>query len=236
VTDQPGLILLRHGRSAWNARGLFTGWADVDLTEEGRAEAADCANLLASSGIIPAVSHSSELRRAVQTAEIVLDRLGLVGVPTHRSWRLNERNYGAWQGRSKRQVLEEVGAEQYTRWRRSYDTAPPRAESLADVLARLLPYWTEQIAPDLERGRTVLITAHSNSLRALIKHLDGLDEAEVLELNVPTGIPLIYDLGHDLRPLTRGGSYLGASAASAIRAVADEGLARPDQDGAGHQP
>lgn len=177
------------------------------------------------------MSHSSALKRAVHTAAIVLDGLGLGGIPQHQSWRLNERSYGSWQGRSKAQVREELGAEVYDKWRRWCDAAPPSAESLADVFTRLRPYWTDYVTPDLKRGRTVLVTAHSNSLRALIKHLDQLDKTEFQSLNVPTGIPLVYQLDRDLRPLSRGGTFLSANARDASAAVAAEGQVGPDDAG-----
>ncbi|MEJ7635948.1 phosphoglyceromutase [Aeromicrobium sp.] len=243
------LILLRHGHSEWNAKNLFTGWVDVDLNEQGLAEAARGAELLADAGLAPDVLHTSLLRRAIRTAEIVLDGIDRHWIPVRRSWRLNERHYGALQGKDKKATLEEFGEEQFMRWRRSYDTPPPpldddsefsqasdvryaslpdellpRTEALANVLDRMLPYWYDSIVPDLLDGRVVLVTAHGNSLRALVKHLDGLSEEAVVGLNIPTGIPLVYELDDDLRPTVEGGQYLDAdAAAAAIAAVANQG-------------
>lgn len=243
------LVLLRHGHSEWNAKNLFTGWVDVDLNEQGLTEAGRGAELLAEAGITPDVSHTSLLRRAIRTAEIVLDGIDRHWIPVRRSWRLNERHYGALQGKDKKATLEEFGEEQFMTWRRSYDQPPPpleddsefsqasdaryaelpdellpRTECLADVLDRMLPYWYDSIVPDLLVGRTVLVTAHGNSLRALVKHLDGLGEQEVVGLNIPTGIPLVYELDDDLRPTVKGGQYLDPDAAAdAIAAVANQG-------------
>jgi len=243
------LILLRHGHSEWNARNLFTGWVDVDLNEQGVQEAGRGATLLAEAGLLPDVSHTSLLRRAIRTSQIVLDGIDRHWIPVKRSWRLNERHYGALQGKDKKATLEEYGEEQFMTWRRSYDTPPPaiadddefsqaadpryaslpdellpRTEALAQVLDRMLPYWYDSIVPDLRDNRVVLVTAHGNSLRALVKHLDGLGEDEVVGLNIPTGIPLVYDLDADLRPTVKGGRYLDADAAeAAIAAVANQG-------------
>ncbi|WP_375000573.1 phosphoglyceromutase [Aeromicrobium sp. CTD01-1L150] len=243
------LVLLRHGHSEWNAKNLFTGWVDVDLNEQGLAEASRGAELLAGADITPDVVHTSLLRRAIRTADIVLDGIDRHWIPVRRSWRLNERHYGALQGKDKKQTLQEFGEEQFMTWRRSYDTPPPaladdsefsqaadaryvglpdellpRTECLADVLERMLPYWYDQIVPDLLTGRTVLVAAHGNSLRALVKHLDGLGEDEVVGLNIPTGIPLVYELDADLRPTVTGGEYLDpVAAADAIAAVANQG-------------
>jgi len=243
------LILLRHGHSEWNAKNLFTGWVDVDLNEQGLAEAARGGELLAESGLLPDVLHTSLLRRAIRTANIVLDGCDRHWIDVKRSWRLNERHYGALQGKDKKATLEEFGEEQFMEWRRSFATPPPplddssefsqagdpryaglpdelmpRTEALAQVIDRLLPYWYDQIVPDLRAGRVTLVTAHGNSLRALVKHLDGLDEETVVGLNIPTGIPLVYDLDDDLRPTTPGGRYLDpAAAADAIAAVANQG-------------
>jgi len=243
------LILLRHGHSEWNAKNLFTGWVDVDLNELGLAEASRGAELLAAAGLEPDVSHTSLLRRAIRTAEIVLDGIDRHWIPVRRSWRLNERHYGALQGKDKKATLEEFGEEQFMLWRRSYDVPPPpladdsefsqaedpryaalpdellpRTEALAQVLDRMLPYWYDSIVPDLLDGRTALVTAHGNSLRALVKHLDGLSEEAVVSLNVPTGIPLVYDLDADLKPTIVGGTYLDPdAAAAAIAAVANQG-------------
>lgn len=243
------LVLLRHGHSEWNALNLFTGWVDVDLNEQGVQEALRAPQLLHEAGIAPDVSHTSLLRRAIRTAEITLNGIDRHWIPVKRSWRLNERHYGALQGKDKKATLEEFGEEQFMTWRRSYSTPPPaladdsefsqvgdpryadlpselmpRTECLADVLVRMLPYWYDQIVPDLRAGRTVLVTAHGNSLRALVKHLDGLGEDEVVGLNIPTGIPLVYDLDADLKPTQRGGRYLDPeAAAAAIAAVANQG-------------
>jgi 2,3-bisphosphoglycerate-dependent phosphoglycerate mutase len=243
------LILLRHGHSEWNAKNLFTGWVDVDLNEQGLAEAARGADLLAEAGLAPDVLHTSLLRRAIRTAEIVLDGIDRHWIPVRRSWRLNERHYGALQGKDKKATLEEFGEEQFMLWRRSYDTPPPaidddsefsqsadpryaalpdellpRTEALANVIDRLLPYWYDSIVPDLLDDRVTLVTAHGNSLRALVKHLDGLSEEAVVGLNIPTGIPLVYELDDDLKPTVPGGRYLDAdAAAAAIAAVANQG-------------
>jgi 2,3-bisphosphoglycerate-dependent phosphoglycerate mutase len=243
------LVLLRHGHSTWNAKNLFTGWVDVDLNEQGLAEATSAAELLRDVGIAPDVSHTSVLRRAIRTAEIVLDGIDRHWIPVHRSWRLNERHYGALQGKDKKATMEEFGEEQFMTWRRSYGTPPPplpddsefsqagderyadlpqellpRAECLADVLDRMLPYWYDAIVPDLRAGKTVLVTAHGNSLRALVKHLDDVGEDEIVGLNIPTGIPLVYELDDDLKPTVKGGKYLDPAAAeAAIAAVANQG-------------
>ena len=214
----PTLILLRHGESDWNQKNLFTGWVDVDLTATGEAEAARAGELLSDAGLLPDAVHTSVLRRAIRTANIALDVADRHWLPVRRSWRLNERHYGALQGKDKSAVRAEFGDEQFMLWRRSYDVPPPpladddeysqagdpryadlldavpRTECLKDVLGRLLPYWYDAIVPDLRVGRSVLVAAHGNSLRALIKHLDGLSDEAVVELNVPTGIPLHYDL------------------------------------------
>ena len=243
------LILLRHGHSEWNAKNLFTGWVDVDLNEQGVEEAHRGATLLAEAGLLPDVSHTSLLRRAIRTSQIVLDGIDRHWIPVKRSWRLNERHYGALQGKDKKATLEEYGEEQFMTWRRSYDTPPPaiadddefsqaadpryaalpdellpRTEALAQVLDRMLPYWYDAIVPDLLDEKVVLVTAHGNSLRALVKHLDGLGEDEVVGLNIPTGIPLVYELDADLRPTVKGGQYLDPAAAeAAIAAVANQG-------------
>ncbi|MFW6597556.1 phosphoglyceromutase [Propionibacteriaceae bacterium Y2011] len=242
------LILLRHGESEWNAKNLFTGWVDVDLTDTGRAEAERGGQLLADAGLLPDVVHTSLLNRAIRTAEIALHVANRFWIETKRSWRLNERHYGDLQGRDKAQVREKFGEEQFMVWRRSYDTPPPvisadnewsnfddpryaslptelrpRTECLADVVDRMLPYWYDQIVPDLRAGKTVLVAAHGNSLRALVKHLDGLGGDEVVGLNIPTGIPLVYELDADLKP-TGASRYLDpAAAAEAIEAVKNQG-------------
>jgi 2,3-bisphosphoglycerate-dependent phosphoglycerate mutase len=243
------LLLLRHGESDWNAKNLFTGWVDVGLNEKGRKEAVRGGELIRDRGLFPDVLHTSVLRRAIETAEIALSTADRQWIPVRRSWRLNERHYGALQGKDKRATLEQFGEEQFMLWRRSYDTPPPpledtsefsqaddpryadlppeirpRTECLKDVVARMLPYWYDAIVPDLRLGRLVLVTAHGNSLRALVKHLDDMSDEAVVSLNIPTGIPLLYDLDGDYRPVTKGGEYLDPEAAAeAIAAVAAQG-------------
>jgi 2,3-bisphosphoglycerate-dependent phosphoglycerate mutase len=243
------LVLLRHGESDWNAKGLFTGWVDVSLSAAGEAEARLGGQLLIDAGIRPDVVHTSVLTRAIQTAELTLGAADLRWLPVRRSWRLNERHYGALQGKSKAQTREEFGDEQFMLWRRSYDTPPPpladddeysqvgdkryallppelmpRTECLKDVVVRMLPYWYDQIVPDLAAGRTVLVVAHGNSLRALVKHLDKISDEKIAGLNIPTGIPLRYELDASFRPVVSGGEYLDPEAAkAAIQAVANQG-------------
>jgi 2,3-bisphosphoglycerate-dependent phosphoglycerate mutase len=243
------LVLLRHGESEWNALDLFTGWVDVGLSEKGRAEARRAGELLRDRGLLPEVLHTSVQRRAIRTAEIALDVCDRHWIPVRRSWRLNERHYGALQGQNKRQTLERYGEEQFMLWRRSYDTPPPplegealereandaryavvppelrpRTECLQDVVARMLPYWYDAIVPDLHDGRLVIVSAHGNSLRGLVKHLDGVSDEAIAGLNIPTGIPLLYELDGDVRPLRRGGEYLDpAAAAAAIETVRNQG-------------
>jgi 2,3-bisphosphoglycerate-dependent phosphoglycerate mutase len=243
------LVLLRHGESEWNAKNLFTGWVDVALSDKGRAEAVRGGELISSAGLLPDVLHTSVLRRAITTAQLALDACERHWIPVRRSWRLNERHYGALQGKDKKATMEEFGEEQFMLWRRSYDTPPPgiddadpysqagepryaelpdelipRTECLKDVVGRMLPYWYDAIVPDLRTGRTVCVAAHGNSLRALVKHLDGMSEEAVVGLNIPTGIPLVYRLDDDMRPLEQGGQYLDPdAAASAIQAVANQG-------------
>jgi 2,3-bisphosphoglycerate-dependent phosphoglycerate mutase len=244
----PTLILLRHGESDWNRKNLFTGWVDVGLTTAGEAEARRGGELLRDAGLEPDVVHTSVLRRAISTANIALDVADRHWLPVRRSWRLNERHYGALQGKDKAAVRNEFGDEQFMLWRRSYDVPPPplahddeysqahdlryadllesvpRTECLKDVVGRLLPYWYDAIVPDLRLGRTVLIAAHGNSLRGLIKHLDGLSDEAVVALNVPTGIPLRYELDPDTMQPTRPGEYLDPEAAAvSIQAVANQG-------------
>ncbi len=245
------LILLRHGQSEWNARNLFTGWVDVDLTEQGRAEAERGGAMLAEQGILPDVLHTSLLERAIRTAEMALHSAGRSWIPVRRHWRLNERHYGALQGKNKAEVLAQYGEEQFMLWRRSYDTPPPpidpndewaqtsdpryaqlapeqmpASECLKDVVGRMLPYWYDAIVPDLRAGRTVLVTAHGNSLRALVKHLDGISDDDIVGLNIPTGIPLLYRLDQNLNPMVAGGEYLDPAAAEqAAAAVAAQGKA-----------
>jgi 2,3-bisphosphoglycerate-dependent phosphoglycerate mutase len=243
------LVLLRHGESEWNAKNLFTGWVDVDLSDKGAAEARRGGELLRERDVRPDVVHTSTLRRAIRTAEIALDELDRLWLPVRRSWRLNERHYGALQGKDKAQTLEEFGEEQFMLWRRSYDVPPPPlargdemdpagdpryagvppealplTECLADVVARMLPYWYDAIVPDLLAGRTVLVAAHGNSLRALVKHLDQISDEDIVGLNIPTGIPLLYELDDEMRPVRRGGEYLDPQAAEeAAAAVAAQG-------------
>src|SRR5918994_1247389 len=220
------LVLLRHGESEWNAKNLFTGWVDVDLTEKGRAEAVRGGELLVEAGLLPDVVHTSLQRRAITTAHLSLDAADRHWIPVKRSWRLNERHYGALQGKDKKQTLDEYGEAQFMLWRRSFDVPPPpladddefsqvgdpryadlppelmpRTECLADVVVRMLPYWYDGIVPDLLTGRTVLVAAHGNSLRALVKHLDGISDADIAGLNIPTGIPLSYELDADFKPV-----------------------------------
>jgi 2,3-bisphosphoglycerate-dependent phosphoglycerate mutase len=219
------LVLLRHGESEWNLKNLFTGWYDCDLTATGEAQAVAAGRLMAERGVLPDVVHTSVLVRAIRTAELALREMGRSWIPVRRSWRLNERHYGDLQGLNKKETAERFGAEQVKIWRRSYDVPPPPmarddernvrhdpryaglppeivpdTECLADVVARMLPYWYDAIVPDLVPGRTVLVAAHGNSLRALVKHLQGLTDDEVVELNIPTGEPLVYDLGDDYLP------------------------------------
>ena len=241
------LVLLRHGESEWNRENLFAGWVDVDLTPAGEGEARRAGNLLVENELLPDVLHTSLLRRAIRTAHITLDVADRHWIPVRRSWRLNERHYGALQGKSRVLVREEFGDEQFMLWRRSYDTPPPplqdhehsqaadpryadlletmpRTECLKDVVERMLPYWYDVIVPDLRLYRVVLVVAHGNSLRALKKHLDGLSDEEVVTLNVPTGIPLRYELDDKTMQPTRPADYLDPEAAvAAIAAVANQG-------------
>ncbi|OBI44579.1 phosphoglyceromutase [Mycobacterium kyorinense] len=245
--DTATLVLLRHGESEWNALNLFTGWVDVDLTDKGRAEAVRSGELMVEHDLLPDVVYTSLLRRAITTANLALDVADRHWIPVRRSWRLNERHYGALQGLDKAETKQRYGEEQFMAWRRSYDTPPPPIEQgsqfsqdtdpryanigggpltecLADVVARFLPYFTDVIVPDLRSGQTVLIAAHGNSLRALVKYLDGMSDEEVVGLNIPTGIPLRYDLDADLRPTLAGGTYLDPEAAAAgAAAVAGQG-------------
>lgn len=250
MADVGTLVLLRHGESEWNALNLFTGWVDVDLTDKGRAEAVRGGELLVEHGLLPDVVYTSLLRRAINTANLTLDVADRHWVPVHRSWRLNERHYGALQGLDKAETKAKYGEEQFMAWRRSYDTPPPPiepgsrysqdadpryanigggplTECLADVVDRFLPYYTDVIVPDVRLGKTVLIAAHGNSLRALVKYLDGMSDQEVVGLNIPTGIPLRYDLDADLKPIRPGGEYLDPEAAAAgAAAVAAQGAAK----------
>ena len=243
------LVLLRHGESDWNAKGLFTGWVDVGLAAKGIQEASTGGQMLLDAGLRPDVVHTSVLTRAIQTANYALEAAGLSWLPVYRTWRLNERHYGALQGKDKAQTREEFGDEQFMIWRRSYDVPPPpisdddplsqardpryatlppelmpRTECLRDVVARMLPYWYDAIVPDLAAGKGVLVVAHGNSLRALVKHLDGISDAAIAELNIPTGIPLLYELDESYRPVTAGGRYLDPEAAvAAAEAVRNQG-------------
>jgi 2,3-bisphosphoglycerate-dependent phosphoglycerate mutase len=244
------LILLRHGESEWNAKNLFTGWVDVDLNDKGRAEAQKGGELLAEAGLYPDVVITSVLQRAIKTSQIALEACGRLWIPVVRNWRLNERHYGALQGKDKAQTLAEFGEEQFLLWRRSYDTPPPpidpgsefaqnsdpryatlppeavpRTECLADVVDRLIPFWEDVIvAEHLRRDETVLVVAHGNSLRALVKHLDEISDEDIAAVNIPTGIPLVYKLDENLKPIVPGGEYLDPAAAiKAAAAVAAQG-------------
>jgi 2,3-bisphosphoglycerate-dependent phosphoglycerate mutase len=239
---------MRHGQSEWNRDNRFTGWADVDLTEQGIAEARNAGRLLSEAGFTFDITYTSVLKRAINTAHIALDQIDRNWIPTLRNWRLNERHYGSLQGLDKAETLEKYGAEQFQIWRRSYDVPPPaiaddnkysqvgderyadlgndvpRTECLKDVLVRMIPYWESDISVSLKAGKTVLVTAHGNSLRALVKHLDGVSDDEIAELNIPTGIPLHYKLDANYKPLVRGGEYLDPEAAAAgAAAVANQG-------------
>jgi 2,3-bisphosphoglycerate-dependent phosphoglycerate mutase len=245
------LVLLRHGESTWNKENRFTGWHDVDLSDKGREEARDAGRLMAEQKFEFDVAYTSVLKRAIRTLWIALDELDMMWLPVHRSWRLNERHYGALQGLNKAETAAQHGEAQVKIWRRSYDIPPPPlteedprhpshdrryapltpeqlplSESLKDTVARFLPYWHETIAPDIKAGKRVLIAAHGNSLRALVKYLDNVSEQDILELNIPTGIPLVYQLNSDLKPLQK--FYLGDQEAAAKRAaaVANQGKAK----------
>ena len=239
------LVLLRHGQSDWNLKNLFTGWVDVDLSDTGVEEAKRGGELLRSNGVLPDVVHTSLMTRAIRTSTLALEGCGRPWIPVHRSWRLNERHYGALQGLDKAETKKKYGDEQFQKWRRSYDTPPPPIEDgqpsgvderyadlapdlipltecLKDVLVRMLPYWYDSVVPDLLAGRTTLVAAHGNSLRALVKHLDGISDDKIAELNIPTGIPLRYELDSSLKVLSSG--YLDPKAASeASAAVAAQG-------------
>lgn len=241
------LVLLRHGESLWNRENRFTGWYDVDLTERGEEEARAGGRLMAEHGVLPDVVHTSLLKRAIRTSQLALETCDCSWIPVQRSWRLNERHYGDLQGRDKAQTLEAFGEEQFLVWRRSYDTPPPpvapdsphhpvndaryrdlppevlpATEALADVLHRMLPYWQDAIVPDLRANKTVLVAAHGNSLRGLVMHLDNLTREQVVALNIPTGIPLRYELTADLKPISS--AYLDPEAARiAAEKVANQG-------------
>ena len=242
------LILLRHGESIWNAKNLFTGWVDVELSEKGLQEAARGGQLLKEANLLPDVLHTSLLKRAIDTADIALKNCGRTGIATKRSWRLNERHYGALQGKDKTATLKEYGEEQFKLWRRSFDVPPPaiadddqysqknepkyadlgellpKAECLKDVVVRVVPYLTGEITADLKSGKTVLITAHGNSIRAIVKYLDAISDTDIAGVNIPTGIPLLYELNEKFEPITKGGRYLDPIAAqAAIAVVANQG-------------
>jgi 2,3-bisphosphoglycerate-dependent phosphoglycerate mutase len=242
IASMHTLVLLRHGESTWNKENRFTGWTDVDLSEQGRSEAVAAGRMLRDAGLTFDVAYTSVLKRAIRTCWIALDELDRLWIPVHRNWRLNERHYGALQGLNKAETAARHGEEQTLIWRRSYDIPPPPlapddprhaasdpryarlppgdiplTESLKDTVARFLPYWNNTIAPAIAAGERVLIAAHGNSLRALVKHLDDISDADIVELNIPTGIPLVYDLDESLRPLAR--RYLGDP--EAAKAAAD---------------
>src|SRR5450631_554965 len=242
------LVLLRHDEIEWNAKNLFTGWVDVDMTDKGRAEAVRGGQQLREAGLLPEVVHTSLQRRAITTANLSLDAADRHWIPVKRSWRLNERHYGALQGKNKKQTLEQYGEKMFMTWRRSFDVPPPPqpaddefsqaydpryadieggppvTECLKDVIERMLPYWESAIVPDLRAGKTVLVAAHGNSLRGIVKHLDGISDEAISGLNIPTGMPLVYHLDTDLRPIVSGGEYLDPeAAATAAAAVANQG-------------
>ena len=246
-TEPYTLILLRHGNSDWNQKNLFTGWVDVDLSEQGVGEATRAGELLAASGTLPDVLYTSRLTRAIRTAELALAEAGRSWIDVKRSWRLNERHYGALQGKDKKQVRDEFGEEQFMLWRRSFDVPPPpladddpyspvslpqyaglgdelpRSECLKDVIGRLLPYWESDVAADLRAGGIVLVAAHGNSLRAIVKHLDGISDDDIAGLNIPTGQPLVYELDGGNRPVGAGRYLDPEAAAAAAAAVANQG-------------
>ncbi len=241
------LVLLRHGQSEWNLKNLFTGWTDVDLTEQGRAEALQAGKLLKEDGFTFDIAYTSVLKRAIRTLNIVLDEMDLMWIPVIKSYKLNERHYGALQGLNKAETAEKYGDEQVLIWRRSYDVPPPAleetderypgndpryakldkseiplTESLKLTVERFIPYWNETIAPTIKSGEKVIIAAHGNSLRALVKHLDNMSEEEIVKLNIPTGVPLVYELDENLNPIKH--YYLGdqEAIANAINAVANQ--------------
>src|SRR3954447_3824133 len=245
------LVLLRHGQSVWNELNLFTGWVDVDLTELGCTEASAGGEQMRAAGVLPDILHTSLQLRAIRTAELALDAMGRKWLPVRRSWRLNERHYGALQGKNKKETRDKYGDEQLLQWRRSYRVPPPeldvddeawgydsryaalprdvlpRSECLKDVVERMLPYWQDGIVPDLRAGRTVIVAAHGNSLRALVKHLEGISDDDIVGLNIPTGFPRVYELDDDLRP--RSAHYLpdDETALEAAAAVAAQGARKP---------
>jgi 2,3-bisphosphoglycerate-dependent phosphoglycerate mutase len=240
--------LLRHGESQWNAKNLFTGWVDVELSTKGIEEAKRGGLLLKESNLLPDIVHTSLLRRAINTASLALDNCDRHWIPVQRSWRLNERHYGALQGKDKAATLKEYGEEQFQLWRRSFDVPPPaiddnnqysqsndpryanlgkdlpKSECLKDVVIRMIPYFTNEITNDLRSGKVVLVTAHGNSIRAIVKHIDGISDADIAGVNIPTGIPLLYEFDKDFKPIKKGGEYLDPVAAElAISAVANQG-------------
>ena len=242
------LVLLRHGQSQWNAKNLFTGWVDVALSSQGEAEAKRAGELLKEKNLLPDVLHTSLLTRAIHTAEIALGACERKWIPVSRSWRLNERHYGALQGKDKAATLKEYGQEQFKLWRRSFDTPPPaiadsdqysqagdirykdlgpdlpRTECLKDVVKRLMPYLDNEIAKDLRQAKTVLVVAHGNSIRAIVKHLACISDSDIAEVNIPTGIPLLYRFDDDFEPIIKEGEYLDPEAAKeSIAAVANQG-------------
>ena len=242
------LILLRHGESEWNAKNLFTGWVDVRLSQKGEAEAKRGGPLLKERGLLPDVVHTSLLRRAIATSQIALDAADRQWIPVHRSWRLNERHYGALQGKDKAQTLAKYGEEQFQLWRRSFDVPPPaiedndefsqagdpryadlgsampKTECLKDVVDRLIPYLVGEITADLDAGKTTLVVAHGNSIRAIVKHIDCISDTDIAGVNIPTGIPLFYEFDDAFEPIKKGGEYLDPEAAKeAIAAVASQG-------------
>ena len=242
------LILLRHGESEWNAKNLFTGWVDVALSAKGVEEAKRGGLLLKERNLLPDIVHTSLLRRAITTASLALDNCDRHWIPVHRSWRLNERHYGALQGKDKAATLKEYGEEQFQLWRRSFDVPPPaiddndqysqsndlryatlgkdlpKSECLKDVVTRMIPYFTNEITADLRSGKVVLVTAHGNSIRAIVKHIDGISDADIAGVNIPTGIPLLYEFDQDFKAIKKGGEYLDPVAAqAAIAAVANQG-------------
>lgn len=249
MTNNYQLILVRHGMSEWNEKNLFTGWVDVDLTDQGIKEAERAGELIKESGLKPDVLHTSVLKRAIRTAQLALEKADLMWLPVQRSWRLNERHYGALQGLNKSETLQKYGEEQFMLWRRSFDVPPPEidpnnkfaqnqdlryrelppeaiplTECLKDVIVRMMPYWQDNIVPQLKVGKQVLVVAHGNSLRALVKHLDQISDKDIANLNIPTGIPLHYELDNNFKPIKTGGTYLDPDAAkAAIEKVANQG-------------
>lgn len=242
------LILLRHGESEWNALNLFTGWVDVRLSEKGIGEAKRGGQLLKERGLLPDIVHTSLLRRAINTSQLALDEADRHWIPVNRSWRLNERHYGALQGKDKKETLAQYGEEQFQLWRRSFDVPPPaiddndkysqfgdaryadlgstlpKTECLKDVVTRMVPYLEGELAADLNSGKTVLVTAHGNSIRAMVKHIDEISDADIAGVNIPTGIPLLYEFDDNFKPVKKGGEYLDPDAAkAAIEAVANQG-------------